>query len=119
MSGDPKVKRSLFQTSYTIFSVFYTKSIFIKSQIWIIGGLRVVLEIQIEGLNLEFQRGRIDNFVWEKRLRRLTLSQSRPDKNMLKKSINSKGERSYIHSQGHIQRGFPTGQPVWDPKFLS
>ena len=85
MSGDPRVKRSLFQTSYTMFSVFYTKSIFIKSQIWIIGGLRVVLEIQIEGLNLEFQRGRIDNFVWEKRLRRLTLSQSRPDKNMLKK----------------------------------
>ena len=56
MSGDPRVKRSLFQTSYTMFSVFYTKSIFIKSQICIIGGLRVVLGIQIEGLNLEFER---------------------------------------------------------------
>ena len=41
------------QTSYTMFSIFYTKSICIKSYIYI-SGLRVILEIQIEVLSFEF-----------------------------------------------------------------
>ena len=51
MTEDSRVKRCLFHTSYTIFSVFYTKPISIKSLlIYITGGLRVILEIKIEGL---------------------------------------------------------------------
>ena len=54
MTDDPKVK-SFFQTSYASFSSFYIKSICIKSYIYIIGGLCVILEVQKEGLSLEFE----------------------------------------------------------------
>ena len=56
MTENSKVKRSLFQTSYTMFSMFHTISISIKSYIYIIGGLRVISEIKGEGLNLAFNR---------------------------------------------------------------
>ena len=57
MTEDSRVKRSLVQTSYKIFSIFYTKSRSIKTYINILGGLRVVSEDQIEGLSVEFDLG--------------------------------------------------------------
>ena len=44
---DLRVKRSLSQTSYTMFSIFYTKSISTKGYIYIIGGLCIISEMQI------------------------------------------------------------------------
>ena len=52
MAEDLKVKRSLFQTRHTILSIFYTKSICIKSCMYIIGSLSIILKIQIEDLSL-------------------------------------------------------------------
>ena len=52
-----RVKGSLFQTSYTIFSILCIKTICIKSNIYVIGGPSVILEIQVEGLSLEFEFG--------------------------------------------------------------
>ena len=45
LTEDPRFRRSLFQTSYTMLSMFYTKSICIKNYIYIMGGPRVILEM--------------------------------------------------------------------------
>ena len=50
MTKDSRAKRSLFETNYTMFSIFCPNSICIKNYIYIIGSLRVILDIQIEGL---------------------------------------------------------------------
>ena len=57
MTEDSSVKRSLFETSYAMFSIFYSKFICIKSYIYTTGGLRVILEIQIVSLSLGFELG--------------------------------------------------------------
>ena len=51
------VKRSLFQTSYTMFSKFCIESMCIESYFYITAGQRVLLEIQIVGLSSGFDSG--------------------------------------------------------------
>ena len=44
----------------------YTKSIYIKSYIYIVGSHGFILEIQIEGLNLEFEPGWFEvGIIWD------------------------------------------------------
>ena len=57
MREDSKVRRSLFQTSYTVFSTFCATSVCIESYLYVMGCLHVILEKQIEGLSLEFESG--------------------------------------------------------------
>ena len=57
MREDSKVRRSLFQTSYTVFSTFCATSVCIESYLYVMGCLHVILENQIEGLSLEFESG--------------------------------------------------------------
>ena len=54
MTEDSRVKRSLFQTNYTMFAILDTKSTWIRSYKYVIGGLLFISEIQIEGLSLKF-----------------------------------------------------------------
>ena len=58
--------------SYSKFSIFYTKSIWLKNYVYIIGKLCVILETN-RGLNFSIRRfksglfrGKIDKLIWEK-----------------------------------------------------
>ena len=90
------------RTSYTMFSIFCTKPVCLKNYIYIIRKLRVILRLKIEGLSLEFDCLSWDNFEarliywYGRRLRRLTFSESRLNKNMLRKYIHQK-EKQVIY----------------------
>ena len=100
MTEGLKVKRSLFQTRHTVLSIFYTKSICIKSCIYIIGSLSIIYRGFKFVIWVGITWGRIDNLIWEGKLRRMTLSESRPKKKkkkMLRKEYKQQKKKGTIY----------------------
>lgn len=56
MTGDSSVKITLFGLSYTMLSISYTKSVYLKNYRYVIESFRVILERYIKDLNLELDR---------------------------------------------------------------
>lgn len=56
MTGDSSVKITLFGLSYTMLSISYTKSVYLKNYRYVIESFRVILERYIKDLKLELDR---------------------------------------------------------------
>lgn len=56
MTGDSSVKITLFGLSYTMLSISYTISVYLKNYRYVIESFRVILERYIKDLNLELDR---------------------------------------------------------------
>ena len=91
MTGDSSVKITFFGLSYTMLSISYTISVYLKNYRYGIERFRVVLERYIKDLKLELDRLIRAEFEvglinwYGRRLRRVTFNESIPCKNMAKK----------------------------------